>query len=123
MDTSFDLIDLSHTVEAGMITYKGIPAPEITDHLSREESRKHYSPGTEFHIGKIEMVANTGTYLDSPFHRYEDGKDLSQLELSSLADLDGVVVNAGPSAGRAVGLEAFGGLEVKGRAVLVRTGW
>ncbi len=85
------LIDLSHTIEHGLITYKGLPAPIICDFLSREQSRELYAPGTEFQIGKIEMVANTGTYLDSPFHRYEDGKDLSQLELSSLADLDGVV--------------------------------
>jgi arylformamidase len=73
------LVDVSHTVEHGMITYKGLPAPVISDHLSREESRQHYSEGTEFQIGRIEMVANTGTYLDAPFHRYADGKDLSQL--------------------------------------------
>jgi arylformamidase len=116
-------VDVSHTVEHGLVTYRGLPAPVICDYLSREESRRHYAGGTEFQIGKIEMVANTGTYLDSPFHRYEDGKDLSQLALESLADLDGVVVNAGGSAGRAVGRDAFGGLGVKGRAVLVRTGW
>src|SRR5215813_9709330 len=91
MTTPFELVDLSHTVEHGMITYKGLPAPVISDHMSREDSRKNYAPGTQFHIGKIEMVANTGTYLDSPFHRYDNGKDLSQLELSSLVDLDGVV--------------------------------
>src|SRR5437763_5407643 len=88
------LIDLSHTVEHGLITYKGLPAPIICDFLSREQSKQHYAPGTQFQIGKIEMVANTGTYLDSPFHRYEDGKDLSELELTSLADLDGVVIRA-----------------------------
>src|SRR5215216_3822908 len=85
------MIDLSHTIEEGLITYKGIPAPIICDFLSREESRKRYAPGTEFHIGKIEMVANTGTYVDSPFHRYADGKDLSELPLSSIADLDCIV--------------------------------
>src|SRR5213080_4700484 len=95
------LIDLSHTVEHGLITYKGLPAPIICDYLNREQSREHYAPGTEFQIGKIEMVANTGTYLDSPFHRYEDGKDLSELELASLADLDGVVVRT-KSKGRKV---------------------
>src|SRR5689334_19839436 len=87
------LIDVSHTVEHGMITYKGLPAPVISDHLSREESRTRYARGTEFHIGKIEMVANTGTYLDSPFHRYARGKDLAGLDLYSLANLDGVVVH------------------------------
>jgi arylformamidase len=116
-------VDLSHTVEHGLITYKGLPAPLICDYLSREESRKHYAAGTEFHIGKIEMVANTGTYLDSPFHRYEDGKDLSQLALASLADLDGVVVSAVAVPERALGRAAFGDMDVKGKAVLVHTGW
>ena len=81
------LIDVSHTIEHGMITYTGLPGPVISDHLSREASRPHYAPGTEFYIGKIEMVANTGTYLDRPFHRYVDGKDLADLPLS--APLDG----------------------------------
>jgi len=116
-------VDLSHTVEHGLVTYKGLPAPVISDHLSREASRSLYAPGTEFHIGRIEMVANTGTYLDSPFHRYEGGDDLSQLPLSSLADLDGVVVSAAAGTARAIGPAAFGGLDVRGRAVLVHTGW
>src|SRR5512142_1898615 len=81
------LIDLSHTVEHGMVTYKGLPAPIICDFLSREASRVRYAPGTEFHIGKIEMVANTGTYVDSAFHRYADGLDVSQLPLEHLANL------------------------------------
>jgi len=106
-----------------MITYKGLPAPIICDYLSREESRKRYAPGTEFHIGKIEMIANTGTYVDSPFHRYADGKDLSELALESLADLEGVVVRARTRSGRAIGREAFAGVHVRGRAVLVDTGW
>jgi kynurenine formamidase len=119
---SHKLIDLSHTVEDGMITYKGLPAPIICDYLSREASREHYTGGTEFHIGKIEMVANTGTYVDSPFHRFADGIDLAELPLESLADLPGVVVRAsGP--GRAVPAEAFRGLDLKGKAVLVHTGW
>lgn len=104
-----------------MITYKGLPAPLICDFLSREASRAYYSPGTEFQIGRIDMVANTGTYLDSPFHRYGDGKDLAQLPLASLANLEGVVVRA--SGGRAIGREAFRGVTVRGRAVLVETGW
>ena len=101
------LIDLSHTVEHGMITYKGLPAPIVCDYLSREASRKLYAPGTEFHIGKIEMVANTGTYLDSPFHRDADGKDLSELPLERLADLEAVVVRWDRQ-GRAVGVSAIG---------------
>ncbi|MFL5804983.1 MAG: cyclase family protein, partial [Roseiflexaceae bacterium] len=94
--------DLSHTIEDGMITYKGLPAPIICDYLSREQSRSHYAEGTEFQIGKIEMVANTGTYLDSPFHRYVDGKDLAELDLETLADLDGVVVRAARIGNRAI---------------------
>ncbi|MBN1450676.1 MAG: cyclase family protein [Anaerolineales bacterium] len=116
------LIDLSHAVEHGMITYKGLPAPIICDYLSREDSRQHYSGGTEFHIGKVEMVANTGTYVDSPFHRFADGIDLSELPLESLADLPGIVVRA-TNMGRAVTAEAFQGLDLKGKAVLVHTGW
>ncbi len=90
------LIDLSHTVEHGMLSYKGLPAPIICDFLSREASEAHYAEGTTFHIGKIEMVANTGTYLDSPFHRYAHGKDLSELALGSIADLEGLVFRADP---------------------------
>jgi arylformamidase len=116
------LLDLSHTVEDGMITYKGLPAPLICDYLSREQSRSIYAPGTEFQIGKIEMVGNTGTYLDSPFHRYADGKDLSELDLDQLANLEGLVVRVDPAL-RAVDLAAFAGLDVRGKAVLIHTGW
>lgn len=116
------LIDLSHTVENGMITYKGLPAPVICDYWSREESRKRYAEGTEFQIGKIEMVANTGTYVDAPFHRYADGKDLSELPLASLTGLEGVVVRAGQKA-RAIDFEIFRGLDMKGKALLIHTGW
>jgi arylformamidase len=115
-------VDLSHTIEHGMTTYPGLPGPLICDYLSREASRSHYAPGVEFHIGKIEMVANTGTYLDSPFHRYVDGKDLSQLPLERLADLEAVVVRP-RRAGRAIGPDVFAGLPVDGKAVLVQTGW
>jgi kynurenine formamidase len=116
-------IDLSHTIEHGLITYKGLPAPIICDFLSREQSRLSYTPGTEFQIGKIEMVANTGTYLDSPFHRYEDGKDLSELELASLANLDGVVLRAKSEGQRAIDASAFANLDVGGKAILIQTGW
>jgi arylformamidase len=116
------LIDLSHTVEHGLITYKGLPAPIICDYLSREASRKHYAPGTEFQIGKIEMVANTGTYLDSPFHRYADGKDLSQLELRKLANLPAIKIAAQQQ--RAITVSCFPRVEsLAGKAVLVETGW
>ncbi len=116
------LIDLSHAVEDGMITYKGLPAPIICDFLSREASREHYADGTTFHIGKIEMVANTGTYLDSPFHRYADGKDLSELPLGSLADLEGVLIIA-PSDGRTIDADHFRETDVSGKAVLIHTRW
>lgn len=105
-----------------MITYPGLPGPFICDYSSREASAAHYAAGTSFHIGKIEMVANTGTYVDAPFHRYEDGKDLAEIPLESLADLEGLVFRAG-AAGRAVGPELFGEADVRGKAVLVHTGW
>ena len=120
MSREFELIDVCHTVEHGMITYKGLPAPVISDYLSREESSNRYAPGTEFHIGKIEMVANTGTYLDSPFHRYARGKDLAALDLYSVANLDGIVVRC---AERTITEKAFGDTDVKDKAVLVHTGW
>jgi arylformamidase len=116
------LIDLSHEVEHGMITYKGLPAPIICDFLSREDSRRHYAAGTEFNIGKIELVANTGTYVDSPFHRFDDGIDLAELPLESLVDLDGVVVRV-QNLGRAISAKAFNGIHLRGKAVLVQTGW
>lgn len=122
-ETGRRLIDLSHTVEHGMITYKGLPAPAISDFLSREESRKRYAEGTEFHIGRIDMVANTGTYLDSPFHRYADGADLSELSLSQLANLEGVCLHIKDVAARAIGVDAFQDVDVKGKAVLLHTGW
>lgn len=116
------LIDLSHTVEDGMITYKGLPAPIVCDYWTREHSRQFYAEGTEFQIGKIEMIANTGTYLDSPFHRYAHGKDLSELPLTSLADLDGIVIHA-PANSRAIDRSAFANFDLRGKAVLVHTGW
>ena len=113
-------IDLSHTIEHGMITYKGLPAPIICDFLSREASRQKYAEGTTFHMGKIEMISNTGTYVDAPFHRYEQGMDLSELPLDSLADLEGLVFRTRE---RVNGPELFGEADVRGRAVLVHTGW
>ena len=117
------LIDVSHTVEHGMVTYKGLPAPIICDWMSREASRAKYAPGTEFQIGRIDMVANTGTYVDSPFHRYERGKDLSELPLESLADLDCIVVRVDPRAGRAIDEIPLSPDSVRGRAVLFNTSW
>jgi arylformamidase len=110
MAGEFKLIDVSHSIEDGMITYKGLPAPAITDHLTRSDSRNVYAEGTEFHIGKIEMVANTGTYLDTPFHRYARGKDLAQLDLYSVANLEGIVIHC---AGREIGPAVFDGVDLE----------
>ncbi len=115
--------DLSHVIEHGMITYQGLPAPIICDYLSREASRERYAAGTEFQIGKIEMVANTGTYIDSPFHRYADGADLSQLELPSLANLECVVARVEPSRDQGIDRLPCPADELRGRALLVHTGW
>jgi arylformamidase len=114
------MIDLSHPIEAGMITYPGLPGPAITDHLTRQESRSHYTEGTEFHIGRIDMVANTGTYLDTPFHRFADGFDLADLPLEKAANLPGVCLRVdGPE----ITLSILDGLEIEGHAVLFATGW
>lgn len=116
-------IDLSHIIHDGLVTYKGLPAPIICDYLSREDSRGRYAPGTEFQIGKIEMVTNTGTYVDCPFHRYEDGKDLSEVPLESFVDMEGIVIRADHRNGLAITAEAFKDKELRGRAVLIHTGW
>lgn len=116
-------IDLSHTVRHGMVTYKGLPGPIICDYLSREASRSRYASGTEFQIGRIDMVANTGTYVDCPFHRYEDGKDLSQVGLERFADLPAVVVRVDHRERLEITEQDFENIEVFGMAVLVHTGW
>jgi kynurenine formamidase len=117
------LVDLSHEIEHGMVTYPGLPVPVISDWLSRDASQARYAPGTTFQIGKIELVANTGTYIDAPSHRYERGKDVADFPLAAVADLEGVVVRATERDGRALDSGVFGAREVKGKAVLVHTGW
>ena len=116
------IVDLSHSIESGMITYPELPGPKISDHLSREDSKPHYAGNTTFQIGKIEMVANTGTYIDAPFHRYQEGQDLSQLDLAVVANLDGLVIHAPPNF-RKINPDVFDGRDVAGKAVLIRTGW
>jgi kynurenine formamidase len=123
MSESTLFIDLSHTIEDGLITYKGLPAPIICDYLSREESRNYYEPGTTFQIGKIEMVTNTGTYIDCPFHRYEHGKDLSEVELECFADLNGIRISIPFTETLAVTQDHFRNYDLKGKAVLIHTGW
>ena len=117
------LIDLSHTIEHGMVTYKGLPAPVISDWLSRDASSARYAPGTTFQIGKIGMLANTGTYIDAPFHRFEDGNDIAAYPLEAVADLPGVVIRATERDGRALDAPRFRGRELHGKAVLLHTGW
>jgi kynurenine formamidase len=117
------LVDLSHVIEHGMTTYAGLPGPHICDFWTREGSAANYDDGSSFHIGRIDMVANTGTYVDSPFHRYAEGKDLADLVLDSLADLPGLVVRQPWENGIAVDAPALEGLDVRGKAVLVHTGW
>jgi arylformamidase len=116
------LIDVSHTVEDGLITYPGLPGPIVCDFLSREASRAHYDEGTTFQIARIDMVANTGTYVDAPFHRFADGADLADLDLARLAHREGVVIDA-VGKGRALDRNLFERVDPQGKAVLVHTGW
>ena len=106
-----------------MITYKGMPAPLVCDHISRLQSRATYDDGVEFQIGRIDMVGNTGTYIDTPFHRYETGYDLAGLDLDRVSDVPGVLIIASAASGRAIDRSVFDRVEVRDRAVLVRTGW
>jgi arylformamidase len=117
------LVELSHPITAGMVTYPGLPGPEITPHLTREASEANYAPGTSFAIDRISMVGNTGTYLDSPFHRYADGPDLAELPLASVADLPAVVAHLEGGERRAIDAPALAALDVAGAAVLLHTGW
>jgi kynurenine formamidase len=116
------LVELSHVIRDGLITYPGLPSPQISDHLGYEASHGHYAQGTEFQIGRISMVSNTGTYLDTPAHRYRDGADLAATALAKVADLDAVVVRVGRSV-PAVDALMLAPHEVAGRAVLINTGW
>ncbi len=116
-------IDLSHTIEEGVVTYKGLPAPIICDFWSREESKNWYEEGTSFQIGKIEMVANTGTYLDTPFHRYEQGKDLSEILIEQTAGIEAVVISVPFANTISIDASYFMGYDLRNKAVLVHTGW
>ena len=115
-----NFIDLSHDIEDGLITYPGLPAPVIKDYMSRESSKPNYAEGVTFQIGQIEMIANTGTYVDSPFHRYPDGSDLADLSSRSLANLHGIVIRCTESA---IKQELLDNVDVYGAAVLFHTGW
>jgi arylformamidase len=117
------LIDLSHEISAGLVTYPGLPAPVITPHLTRADSRSHYAAGTEFAMDTITMIGNTGTYLDSPFHRYDGGDDLAALRLEILVDLPARVFRPTDASQRGIGAEPFAGEDLAGAAVLLHTGW
>ncbi len=117
------LIDLSHPIYDGLVTYPGRPAPEFSDHLSREASREKYAPGTEFSIGRISMIGNTGTYMDSPFHRWPDGADLSQIALERVVEVPGVRVSVAQDGTRAINRARLGDIEAAGKAVLIHSGW
>ena len=117
------LIDLSHEIEHGMVTYGGMPGPAISDWLSRDASTTRYAAGTTFQIGKIDLLANTGTYIDSPFHRFENAPDIAGYALEAIADLPGLVVHVTARGDRAIDVAPFSRLDVRGKAVLVHTGW
>jgi kynurenine formamidase len=117
------IVDLSHRIRAGMITYPGLPAPVITSHLTRQQSREKYAPGTEFAMDVITMIGNTGTYLDSPYHRYADGQDLAGLDLATLVGLRAEVFHLTNATGRGIDTAALAGRDVRGAAVLLHTGW
>lgn len=118
-----ELVDLSHPIRAGLVTYPGIPAPTITPHLTREASREHYAPGTEFAIDIIAMAGNTGTYLDSPYHRYAEGGDLASLDLETLVGVPAEVFRLTDAASRGIPAEVFLDRDLAGTAVLLHTGW
>jgi arylformamidase len=115
-------VELSHPIDSGMVTYAGLPAPVVSEFLTREASRGKYAGDTTFSIGRVDMVANTGTYVDAPFHRFAEGADVADLPLEKLANLEGIVIDA-TAAGRSVDASLLAGRDFAGKAVLVRTGW
>ncbi len=117
------MVDVSHTVEHGMVTYKGLPGPVVSDFISREASRQYYASGTEFNIARIDMVANTGTYIDSPFHRYVDGRDLAELALTSIANIEGITIRTVDDKSRAIDKGMFSDRALRNKAVIINTGW
>ena len=123
MTTVRRLIELSHPIVDGMLTHPGIPGPTISTWLTHAASAERYAEGTTFEIGRIDLVANTGTYVDTPAHRFVGGQDLEDFPLERLVDLDGLLVDATGIDGKAIDQQIFNGLELEGRAVLIRTGW
>ncbi|WP_404429432.1 cyclase family protein [Microbacterium lacus] len=117
------IVDLSHPIRAGLVTYPGLPAPTITPHLTREDSRANYAPGTEFAMDIIHMIGNTGTYIDSPFHRYPEGPDLAGLDLSTLVGLRAEIFDVTDASARGIRPRDFADRDVRGAAVLLHTGW
>jgi kynurenine formamidase len=113
------LLDLSHPIRQGLTTYPGLPTPEIGAHLDRDAAETIYGPGVTFHIGMVTMCANTGTYIDVPFHRFADGHDLIDLPLERVSGVPGICIDGDP---RRIELEALGDTDVSGFAVLFRTG-
>ena len=116
------LIELNHVLEDGMMAYPGLPRPKIGAFLDHQASRSHYHDQAEFYLGKVEMVCNLGTYLDSPFHRYRDGNDLSQVSLERIVGVSGIVLDGQVLSDRSIVIDARDS-ELQGRAVLIRTGW
>jgi arylformamidase len=122
------VVDLSQVIREGLITYPGLPAPVFIPHLTREDSISRYAPGTQFAMDIITMIGNTGTYLDSPFHRYEGGTDLAGLDLATLVDLPAEVfhlrdVSPGGPGTREIPAGIFLDRDLAGAAVLLDTGW
>jgi kynurenine formamidase len=121
--TDFRLVELSHTIREGMVTLPGIPSPSIRPHLTRAQAVERYAPGTTFVLDVIDLAGNTGTYLDTPFHRYEGGSDLAATRLETLVDLPAEVFHVTDAASRGIGAATFAGRELRGKAVLLHTGW
>lgn len=116
------LIDLSHTIDENTITYKGLPAPIICDYISREASKQHYAKGTSFQIGKVDMVVNSGTYIDAPFHRFAEGKDIASIDIDQVADITAIKILI-PDSEQKIGKHYFEGKDLTGKAVIIQTNW
>jgi kynurenine formamidase len=104
-----------------MKTYPGLPEPRVEVFMDYEASRARYAGDTEFFIANLHLCGNTGTYVDSPLHRFRNAPDLAQLPLERLADLPVEVIDA--RSDHAIGPSSLRGRALAGKAVLFHTGW
>lgn len=116
-------IDLSHSIENGTVTYPGDPPALIELTLDRKLTSKLNGGGTTsgVEINTIKMVSTSGTYIDAPYHVFEDGKKIKDYPIEKLVNLPSIVVKI-PENRNYFDVQDISGINVKGKAVLFFSG-